>query len=310
MNETEAQNRRFDGTVAVWYSSHYQSDPRDWNNIREFDGQYHPLYGYYRCDDPAILRRQLHDMRRAGIDAIVYDCYGTAKFELTDMPEDRTLRLLAEELAHQEGESRKLKLIIWLEKYFVNPTLEGYRFALDYVRANLAGRDFYYHYDGKPLVVTYHNGPNEFIDQVEWETQDLTLRRIRPYHSDVWSYVEHYPQRLGREWMVASPGSDPYLEHAYLAKYYHKEANPDYAKIRADSRKHADDREGGEYFKRQLLRARYGNPNIIFISGWNDWQYANHIEPAVEYGYQYVDMAASLLGRADETAPYRQSEGG
>ena len=33
--------------------------------------------------------------------------------------------------------------------------------------------------------------------------------------------------------------------------------------------------------------------------------YANRIEPAVEYGYRYVDLAASLLGRSAETAPYR-----
>ena len=154
-------------------------------------------------------------------------------------------------------------------------------------------------------MVTYHNGTNEAIDEIEWENDYFTLRRIRPYHSDVWSYVEHYPQRLNREWMVASPGSDPYLELAYLAKYYHKDPQPDLAKIRQDSLKSADDRAGGEYFKKQLLRARDGNPNILFISGWNDWQYANHIEPAVEYGYQYVDMAARLLGRTDETAHYR-----
>ena len=133
----------------------------------------------------------------------------------------------------------------------------------------------------------------------------FTLRRIRPYHSDVWSYVEHYPQRLSREWMAVSPGSDPYLEHAYLAKYVHREPGFDLARIRADSRASADERNDGDYFRKQLLRARYGNPDIIFISGWNDWQYANQIEPAVEYGYRYVDLAASLLGRAAETAPYR-----
>ena len=68
-------------------------------------------------------------------------------------------------------------------------------------------------------MLTYHNGDNHAIDEVEWENEFFTLRRIRPYHSDVWSYVEHYPQRLSREWMAVSPGSDPYLEHAYLAKY-------------------------------------------------------------------------------------------
>ena len=305
MDEQQAINTRFDGTVAVWFTAHYQTDPRDWRNIDEFNGPYHPLAGYYKSDDPKVLKQHLHDMRRAGIDAIVYDCYGTAKWTLADLPTDRTLKLLCEELAHQENESRKLKLIIWLEKYFVNPSLEDYHNALRYVRENLAERDFYFRLDGRPLVVTYHNGNNEHIDQIEWENDYFTLRRIRPYHSDVWSYVEHYPQRLSRDWMVASPGSDPYLEHAYLAKYYHKDPQFDLAKIREESRKHADDREGGEYFKKQLLRTRYGNPKFIFISGWNDWQYANHIEPAVEYGHQYVDMAARLLGREAETAPYR-----
>jgi hypothetical protein len=305
MDEQQAVATRYDGTVAVWYSAHYQKDPRDWNNIEEFKGQYHPLQGYYRCDDRDVLRRQLHEMRRAGVDAIVYDCYGTAKFELTDLPEDRTLKLLAEELAHQEGESRKLKLIIWLEKYYVNPTIENYRLALRHVRENLAECDFYYRYDDRPLVVTYHNGNNMAIDEIEWENDYFTLKRIRPYHSDVWSYVEHYPQRLNREWMVASPGFDPYLEMAYVAKYYHKEPDPDFEQIRARGREYAADRENGEYFKKQLLRCRYGDPRVIFISGWNDWQYANHIEPAVEYGYQYVDMAARLLGREAETAAYR-----
>jgi hypothetical protein len=305
MDEQQAISTSYNGTVAVWFTTHYQTDPRDWRNIEEFHGQYHPLAGYYKSEDPQVLRQQLHDMRRAGIDAIVYDCYGTAQWTLADLPNDRALALLCDELSHQEEEARKLQLIIWLEKYFINPPLAEYRDALRYVRENLAERGFYYRYGGRPLVVTYHNGTNEAIDEIEWENDYFTLRRIRPYHSDVWSYVEHYPQRLNREWMVASPGSDPYLELAYLAKYYHKDPQPDYEKIRQDSLKSADDREGGEYFKKQLLRARYGNPNIIFISGWNDWQYANHIEPAVEYGYQYVDMAARLLGRAAETASYR-----
>jgi hypothetical protein len=305
MDENEAVSQRFNGTVALWYTSHHAVTTRDWDNIREFEGRYHPSLGYYKNDDPAVLRQHLQWMRRAGVDAIVYDCYGCKQLECTDMPTDRTLPLLMEELAHQEGESRKIQLIIWLEKYIYNPSLEQYRTALAWVKENLAEQPYYYQWGGRPLVVTYHNGPNEAIDEIEWENDYFALKRIRPYHSDVWSYVEHYPQRLGRDWMVVSPGFDPYLEQAYLAKYVNNEANPDLNKIREEGRKYAADRGNGEFFTKQLLRARQGDPKIIFISGWNDWQYANHIEPAAEYGCQYVDMAARLLGREAETAPYR-----
>ena len=57
---------------------------------------------------------------------------------------------------------------------------------------------------------------------------------------------------------------------------------------------------------RQLLRAREASPVFIFVSRWNDWQGCLQIEPAVEYEFKYVDMAARLLGRSTETLPYRQ----
>jgi hypothetical protein len=79
--------------------------------------------------------------------------------------------------------------------------------------------------------------------------------------------------------------------------------HPDLAKVREKAAR--ADREDGAFFKKQLLWAKQADPEIIFISGWNDWQYGNHIEPAVEYGYQYVDLAAQVLGRAQETAVYR-----
>jgi hypothetical protein len=76
--------------------------------------------------------------------------------------------------------------------------------------------------------------------------------------------------------------------------------------IRGHGPRAAAVREGGRYFEKQLLRARECNPEIIFVSGWNDWQCSIQIEPAVEYEFKYVDMAARLLGREHETLPYRQ----
>lgn len=308
MDVAEAVEKRYDGTVAVWFSGHYQVDTRDWDNIEEFGGPYHPLAGYYRSDDPAVLRRQLYDMRRTGIDAIVYDVFSTGKWELTDLPRDKVLKLLVEALSDQYQEPRKLQLIIWLEKYLDNPTVEQYDYALNYVREHLAERDFYFRFNGKPLVVAFLNGRNDAINEIECKTNDIEIRRIRPYYSDVWCYVDFYPQSLNKEWMVVSPGFDDYLENAYIATHVRRDERAYLEEIR-EKRLFAD-REDGAFLERQMLRARQIDPAIIFISGWNDWQYANQIEPAVEYGYTYVDLAARLLGRSKETEPYRNSSDG
>ncbi len=304
MQASEAQQRRFHGTVAVFYNPITQIDSREWNSIREFHGPYHPIVPDYRCDDPALLRQHLRWMRRAGIDVIVYDVYGFGKWSILDLPRDRTLPLLIEELSNQAGESRQLQLVIWLEKWFSNPTVEQYRYGLNYVRHHLANQPWYYHYRGKPLVLTYLNGLNDAIESVEKENTCFTLRRVRPFRTDDWSYIEDSPQTPNREWMPVNAGFDSYLERAYTEKYVaNKEV--DLEAVRQHGPVAAAKREEGRFFERQLLRARAVNPDIIFISGWNDWQCCLQIEPAVEYGFQYVDMAARLLGRESETRPYR-----
>lgn len=300
MDADQAAATHFDGTVAVWFSTHFQITSRDWDTIQALDGPHHPAAGYYRSDDPEILSRQLREMRRAGIDLIIYDAFATDELPLTDFSQDRVLPMLADALANQGGESRKLQLAVYIEKYTADPSEEEYESALSHIREHLAGRDFYFRYKGKPLVTPYLNKYPGSLDEVEWRNDDFTFGRIRPYQSDVWSYIHPYPQPMRSDWMVVSPGYDSYLEQAFLAK---RDGNDDLETVR----KHASvaDREDGAFFERQLLRARTGDPEIIFISGWNDWQYGNQIEPAVEYGYQYVDLAARLLGRWEETAPYR-----
>jgi glycoprotein endo-alpha-1,2-mannosidase len=298
------EQSRFSGTVAVWFTPHHAFVPRDWDNIREFHGAYHPLLGEYKSDDPAVLRAHLRWMRRAGIDLIVYDAYGVGSRTLRDIPNDRTLALLLDHLSSQDRERRRLQLCMWLEKYASNPATADYEFALGYIREHLAHEDFYFRYHGRPLVVTYLNGESDAIDEVEWGNSYFELRRIRPYVSDVWSYVQHYPQRLRKDWMPASPGIDSYLEDAYLATHFRREPSPDYAVIR--ERAQRADRENGDYYRKQLVRAREANPEIIFVSGWNDWQYGTQIEPAVEYEHLYLDLTAEVLGRRQETATYRE----
>jgi hypothetical protein len=304
LNGVSPAEKPYEGTVAVWFSSHYQVDPRDWNNIQEFDNDYHPLAGYYKSDDPAIVKKQLHWMRRAGIDAIVYDVYSTEKMRITDLPRDKTLPLLLQELANQQSESRKLKLIIWLEVYWGMPTPAECQFVFDYIKEHLAGCDFYFRYKGKPLVTPFLNADLDQLDEVfEKNRDDFEIRCIRPYKSDLWSYIGPYPQQKRKGWMSASPGYDAYLENAYVNRHMRHQTEPSLEKIRADAPRAA--REDGLYYIKQLTWAKQCDPDIIFVSGWNDWQYGCQIEPAKEYEFFYVDLTARVLGRWAQTAPYR-----
>jgi hypothetical protein len=301
MDADRAAATRFDGTVAVWFTTHFQVTSRDWDTIRDVGGPHHPAAGTYRSDDPATLARQLDEMRRTGIDLIIYDAFATDELPLTDFSQDRALPMLVEALSDQPGNERPLRLAMYIEKYDGDPSEEEYEAALGFIRENLADRDFYFRYRGKPLVTPFLGGYPASLDEVEWRNDDFTFRRIRPFGSDVWSYVHPYPQPLRRDWMVVSPGYDSYLEEVFLAR---KAGRCDLAALREKAT--AADREDGAFFERQILRARAADPEILFISGWNDWQYANQIEPAVEYGYKYVDLAARLLGRSEETSVYRR----
>ncbi|MCC6126278.1 MAG: hypothetical protein IT426_15070 [Pirellulales bacterium] len=307
MTAALAEKTRYEGAVAVWYGSHFEdSISHDWEPIREWNGPFHPLLGEYRTNDPKIIRRHLQWLRRAGVDVIFYDvCRIQPELTLFDLPKQKTLQLLVEELSRQEKESRKLKLVLWIEKWNSNPTAEQYRFGLEYVRKNLAPLDCYYRFDGKPLVMTYLNGPAPALEKIESEyEQYFTMRRISSSaKTPGWRYLGPAGDK---ECMTANPGADGYMEHAFINKYVKKKAVDD-DKLRAHGKAVVEERAGGKYFEQQLLKAREVDPKLIFISGWNDWAYCLQIEPAKEYGFLYVDLAARLLGRESETRPYRES---
>jgi hypothetical protein len=305
MDAATAEKTRFDGTVAVAYFSHFEDTAaHDWVPIKEWNGPYHPLLGDYKTSDPKIVRQHLHWLRRAGADVLIYDtCRVQPELTLLKLPKQKTLQLLAEELSHQEKETRKLKLVIWMEKWNSNPTADEYRFGLEHVRKNLADRDFYYRLDGKPLVLTYLNGPSPAIDKIDQEYKEFfTLRRVSPSaDTPGWKYFGP----LGdKECMTVNPGANGFMEEAFITNVINKQPI-DVAAYRQRGKAAIEQRADGRYFENQLLKARQVNPKVIFISGWNDWAWCLQIEPAKEYGFKYVDLAARLLGREAETRPYR-----
>ena len=307
MNADTAEKTRYDGTVAIWYGSHFEDTAsHDWEPIKRWNGPYHPVLGEYKTDDRKIVRQHLRWLRRAGVDVLFYDvCRIQPELTLLELPKQKTLQLLVEELSHQEKESRKLKLVVWMEKWNSNPTAEQYEFGFDYIRKNLADRDSYYRLDGKPLVMTYGNGPAPDNAKIERDNEKyFAIRHISPdANTPGWKYFGP----LGdKECMTVNPGADGFMEEGFIDEYVNKQAVDENA-LRQRGKAAIAQRADGKYFENQLLKAREIDPKVIFISGWNDWAWCLQIEPAKEYGFEYVDLAARLLGRENETLPYRES---
>ncbi len=306
-------------TVALQFTTHYQWDSRDWDLIKKYGNPYHPLLGYYKNNDKKILETQLNWIRRAGIDLILYHCSATHKKMPKDIVDDQALKLFMSLLKNQRNEARKLEFCIDLGCYVGFHTYEELSMVISYLEGNIVEHPYYFKYKDKPFVSIYV-GDNEYAEII----QNLRVRfpefEIQPMASpgcfpDYWPYIELYPQTLRDDWMTVCPGADSSLEDLFLRDMCLKTKNELFCRFVRDPNLSTEkmrekpefkaDRDNGLYYKKQLKRAINNNPDIIFISGWNDWMYGNQIEPSKEYGFKYVDMTADLLGRSDEVRSYK-----
>jgi len=114
-----------------------------------------------------------------------------------------------------------------------------------------------------------------------WQDDRFTVRWSTPAPGD-WRYCENFPQSVNRECMCVSPGACNLLE--FLAAPH---------VVGSVFSKAGDD--GGAYLARQFKWALDNQPDLIFVSSWNDWAYGNTIEPSDEYGERYLGLMAEML---------------
>lgn len=302
-----SEPKRYQGDVAVWYGSHFEStDIHDWVPIREWNGPFHPMLGNYKTSDRRVVRKHLEWLRRAGVDVILYDvCRIQPEMDLYGLRAQKTLRILEDELSHQDKESRKIKLALWIERWNSNPKAEEYRYGLKYITKHLANKSFYSKLKGKPLVMRYLNGPPPDFSPIDAEfASQLTIRQVSPTTGEAsWGYF--YDTKPSLECMTVNPGADGYMEFAFINGKLNKQPI-DQKALREHGKAVSEARRDGKAFEEQLQHVRETDPSVIFVSGWNDWAFCMQMEPAKEYGFRYVDSLAKLLGRWSETAPYRR----
>lgn len=224
-----------------------------------------PLYGYYNSSDPWVIRKHIELFISAGIDFIAYDF---TNFHIYWNPLNTMLDLLLE---YKNSGWDVPKLMFFTKKDCANQIPKLY----NDLYLNEKYDDLWFRAGGdKPyLIAVKEDIPEELWDYFElrhpfWPSDD--------FRSDGWPYVDlQRPIRQFGNLMTVSvaqhsggnfsqsvqPSDGKNLRPSWGRGYTTK--NPSNGDVKAIER--------GDNFEEQWDYAIKGDPEILFVTGWNEW---------------------------------------
>lgn len=265
---------RANRTVGIFYFlwSEGQNPVHDLSKILEGDpedpkygpvGSFHhwgqPLFGYYRDDDPYVIRKHVQMLADAGVDVWFFDVTNSLTY---DSVRDAIIKVLDDVKASGQRTPRiaflansvHVKTVEHLYETFYKPGI---------------GRDHWFMWDGKPLILT---PPDRLSDEIKGF---FTIRHSWAWTKgqawfadgrDRWPWLDHTPQTPGwhdspdkPEQIAVATAEHPISN---IGRSFHDGRQP-----KPDQRRP----EQGLYFAEQWKRAREVDPPFVFVTGWNEW---------------------------------------
>lgn len=256
----------------LWLDQHTHTGPWDITKIREANpenpawGPLHhfhhwgePERGYYRSDDPWVMRKHIQELADAGVDVLIFD--GTNGFPYTDI-----YNLLFDTMADMRASGNVTPQVAFLAN------ASAAQSVYDDLYAPGNHSDLWFRWEGKPLLMVTSGSigdlsatlRNFFTVKKTWGLQRLD-------ENDEWSFLQHYPQDVGHS--SAAPSENEFMsvsiaqQETYMSyptahgRSYHGGAEPP-EHLRDDS---------GQNFAEQWERALSFDPRFIFVTGWNEW---------------------------------------
>ena len=268
----------------LWLGEHGCGAPRDVSKILAADpdagrkpdspvwgriGEYHhwgePLYGYYRSDDEWVVRRHMKLIMQAGIDFLFFDTTNAVIYE-------RNAKLVMRVLQEYHDAGWKVPKVMFYTNTASGKTVRRIYNAI--YRPGYA-KDTWFSLDGRPVIVAKEEEcdgetkafftivksqwPNERAKKGGWPWMDFTRpQRVFPGEKVAKSVMnvsvaQHPTCRFGDSAMYGEKGN--------RGRAFHNGANdpaPDAWKK-------------GYNFQEQWDRAHAAKPDIVLVTGWNEW---------------------------------------
>ena len=260
------------------------SPPWGPKNAFHFWGE--PLYGYYRSDDPWILRRHAALLSDAGVDFLIFDAtnaaiYADVILQLCQVfEEQRQLGEHVPQLAFmvntQAGETADRILNTFYLAPHASGTPSAESQSAESQTSQLQYSELWFHWQGKPLLLC---DPSQASPEV---ALFFTLRKAHwPFElvdtHNAWHWEATYPQvysydtgPLQPEELSVSVGqnlhqADGRVEMMSTGKARGRSFHNGKVDERPEAYKY------GFNFEEQWQRAFELDPQVVFITGWNEW---------------------------------------
>lgn len=217
-----------------------------------------PRWGYYLSDDEWVLRKNAEMLSDAGVDVLFFDTTNGFTYLHTV---DAMCRIFTE--MRERGErTPQIAFIAW--NNHMRATTQAYEAFYKPGRH----REFWFHWQGKPLILTNNEGLPDEIREF-FTIRESWAWKHAPWFGDghhKWPWLDDYPQAWGwdtdpevPEFMSAAVASHPTRNRG---RSFHNGAQPPQGELRSAENPH---------FEEQMSRVLEVDPQVLFVTGWNEW---------------------------------------
>jgi len=244
-----------------------------------------PEAGYYRAKDPWVIRRNLQMLSDAGVDFLYLDATNAI-----------TYLDVVEKLCYVSVKMRKEGIstpYICFLTHTKSAEIINQLYLQFYSKNKYS--DLWFLWDGKPLIfgdywdtTISEAAKNFFTFRYSWAWTDTET------NPDHWQWLDSYPQDYGwtknlqtPEQIPVSVASHPTLN---IGGSYHNGSQPP-----TNQFKLTEFTGQGLFFEEQWKRAHEVDPEVVMITGWNEWTAFRFIAPG--------DGNSDFLGKPATEAP-------
>jgi GH43 family beta-xylosidase len=220
-----------------------------------------PEAGYYRADDPWVIRRNMQMLANAGVDFIFFDVTNAITYL-------STVDSVCKVISQMRSEGIPAPYISFTTNSSSGVTMNALYdsfYALDKYK------DLWFIWQGKPLIMGKATDAALRSEVKNFFTIKRSWAWTNPADADSWQWLDTYPQDYG--WTASAPGV---AEQITVTTASHPTNN--IGKSFNGTTQPATDQYGitpvtdqGIYFAKQWERALEVDPQLVMITQWNEW---------------------------------------